>query len=196
MLSQFPAEKEILFAPLTGLEVQSVRRVEGGVILVKLRLSCNLHDRTLEQVIGKMQTIHIDMVQSMRDELRMAGAPDSALKPLEELAKRAKERGHAFFNVPDLFARATTEALEAKAKAFENLAEEANWKGEGPDIAGQIRGAAKLCATHDQHKLAAELLMLAVRKHPVAVSDAEAVDRAIKRFTSKNAAERVSPAAV
>ena len=31
MLSQFPAEKEILFAPLTGVEVASVPRVEGDV---------------------------------------------------------------------------------------------------------------------------------------------------------------------
>ena len=50
LLSQFPAEKEILFAPLTGLEVASVPRVEDGVIVVELRLSCNLHDLTIEQV--------------------------------------------------------------------------------------------------------------------------------------------------
>ena len=49
-LSQFPAEQEILFAPLTGLEVASVPRVEDGVIVVELRLSCNLHDLTIEQV--------------------------------------------------------------------------------------------------------------------------------------------------
>ena len=44
LLSQFPGEKEILFAPLTGLEVASVPRVEGDVIVVELRLSCNLHE--------------------------------------------------------------------------------------------------------------------------------------------------------
>ena len=50
LLSQFPSEKEILFAPLTGLEVASVPRVEDGIIVVELRLSCNLHDLTIEQV--------------------------------------------------------------------------------------------------------------------------------------------------
>ena len=50
MLSQFPGEKEILFSPLTGLEVAGVPRVEDGVIVVELRLSCNLHDLTIEQV--------------------------------------------------------------------------------------------------------------------------------------------------
>ena len=49
-LSQFPMEQEILFAPLTGLEIASVPRVEDGVIVVELRLSCNLHDLTIEQV--------------------------------------------------------------------------------------------------------------------------------------------------
>lgn len=58
LLSQFPGEKEFLFAPLTGLEVASVPRVEGDVVVVELRLSCNLHDQTLEEVIGKMRTSH------------------------------------------------------------------------------------------------------------------------------------------
>ena len=44
LISQFPTEQEILFAPLTGLEVASVPRVEGDVIVVELRLSCNLHE--------------------------------------------------------------------------------------------------------------------------------------------------------
>eukprot|EP00966_Prymnesium_polylepis_P304955 7046140-Prymnesium_polylepis.2 len=49
-LSQFPAEKEILFAPLTGLEVAAVPRDELGVLVIELRLSCNLNDKTLDQV--------------------------------------------------------------------------------------------------------------------------------------------------
>eukprot|EP00966_Prymnesium_polylepis_P276255 6381995-Prymnesium_polylepis.1 len=57
-LSQFPAEREILFAPLTGLEVSAVPRDEEGVLVIELRLSCNLHDLTLEQVVGKMLTSH------------------------------------------------------------------------------------------------------------------------------------------
>ena len=65
LLSQFSGEKEILFAPLTGLEVASVPRVEGDVVVVELRLSCNLHDQTLEEVIGKMRTSHTALVQNM-----------------------------------------------------------------------------------------------------------------------------------
>ena len=51
-LSQYPFEKEILFNPLTGLEVRG-SRVEGPVLIVEVKLSVNLTSLTIEQVIGK-----------------------------------------------------------------------------------------------------------------------------------------------
>ena len=80
LLSQFPSEQEILFAPLTGLEVASVPRVEDGVIVVSLRLSCNLHDLTIEQVIGKMEAGHKALVLSMLGDLKHC-APPKVLAP-------------------------------------------------------------------------------------------------------------------
>jgi hypothetical protein len=53
--SQYPKEEEILFAPLTGLEVVGTPRVENKTIVVELRLNCNMHDRTIEQVIEAAQ---------------------------------------------------------------------------------------------------------------------------------------------
>ena len=47
-LSQYPGEKEILFAPLTGLEVVG-RRVEKRVMVVEVRLNINLNAETIEQ---------------------------------------------------------------------------------------------------------------------------------------------------
>ena len=99
MLSQFPAEKEILFAPLTGLEVASVPRPEGDVLVVELRLSCNLNDLTIEQVIGKMQTGHKTMVQNMIDEFKHCSSADKVLQPLNDVLEKAMLRGFAFFNV-------------------------------------------------------------------------------------------------
>ena len=49
-VSQFPAEEEMLFAPLTGLEVLGTR-LEGSVIVVEARLSCNLVARTIDQIM-------------------------------------------------------------------------------------------------------------------------------------------------
>ena len=44
--SQFPLEKEILFAPLTGMEVVSAPWVEGSTPVLDVRLNCNYVDRT------------------------------------------------------------------------------------------------------------------------------------------------------
>ena len=81
-LSQFPSEAEITFAPLTGLEVVSAPYVEGDTIVVELRLSCNLHDLTLEEVVSKMQRSHVALVEGMLDDLRYAGAPQSVTRTL------------------------------------------------------------------------------------------------------------------
>ncbi len=40
-LSQYPLEREILFAPLTGLEVTG-KKVEGRVLVVSVRLNVNM----------------------------------------------------------------------------------------------------------------------------------------------------------
>ena len=48
-LSMYPGEAEILFGPLTGLEVVD-SRVDDGLVLVQVRLSVNLTSLTLEQV--------------------------------------------------------------------------------------------------------------------------------------------------
>jgi hypothetical protein len=62
--SQFPGEEEILFAPLTGLEVVGTPVVENSAMIVELRANCNLHDLTIEQILDKMRkvgTIYIDI---------------------------------------------------------------------------------------------------------------------------------------
>eukprot|EP00908_Phaeocystis_cordata_P020408 Transcript_3207.p1 GENE.Transcript_3207~~Transcript_3207.p1 ORF type:complete len:581 (-),score=161.38 Transcript_3207:311-2053(-) len=184
LLSQFPGEKEILFAPLTGLEVAAEPRVEGDVIVVELRLSCNLQDMTMEQVIGKMQTGHKAMVQNMIDDFKQCSAPTTALQPLQAVLDEAAMRGHAFFNVPEFFRKATDEVLAAQKAAFEALDDEATWEASGgsaEEVAAQMRGAAKLCARQDMHEAAARLLTMAVLRCPVAAEDAAAVEKAVWR---------------
>ena len=58
-LSQYPHEAEILFAPLTGLEVQSTS-CEETVLVVGVSLSVNLASLTIEQVIAKRRKIVAD----------------------------------------------------------------------------------------------------------------------------------------
>ena len=70
-LSQYPFEKEILFNPLTGLEVRG-SRVEGSVLIVEVKLSVNLTSLTIEQVIGKRKKMLQDMVFGLEAEVRQA----------------------------------------------------------------------------------------------------------------------------
>lgn len=167
-LSQFPAEREILFAPLTGLEVASAARAEEGVLIVELRLSCNLHDLTLEQVVSKMQRSHVALVEGILDDLRYAGAPQGVMRPLIELRARAEARGREHFNVPALFLQATSEALELRTKAMASteLWSEAAWD-DGSALAIRMRGMAALCARNEMPDAAAALLSMAVEREPV-----------------------------
>ena len=70
-LSQYPHEAEILFAPLTGVEVTGTR-VEGGVIVVELAVDINLSARTIEQVVSLRRRLCSDMCDSLLVELGSA----------------------------------------------------------------------------------------------------------------------------
>ena len=59
-LSQFPHEREVLFAPLTACEVRSLR-AEGAVLVAEIGLALNLGAATLEQVIAKRRKLLVDM---------------------------------------------------------------------------------------------------------------------------------------
>lgn len=70
-LSQYPHEREILFGPLTGMEVLATR-VDGPVLVVSVGLSINLASMTLEQVVGKRRKLLRDMADGVVSELRAA----------------------------------------------------------------------------------------------------------------------------
>ena len=183
-LSQFPAENEILFAPLTGLEVVGSPHPDGGVLMVELRLSCNMHDLTLEEVIGKMQRSHTTLVETMVENNVFAGAPEKMLRPLRELHALAAQRGRAYFNVPELFQKATSEALQARTDGYKFLATDEAWRdetGDAAEVAARMRSAAQLCAREEQHDCAARLLMLAVQRQGVHAGVDEHIASVFKR---------------
>ena len=64
-LSQYPHEREILFGPLTGIEVLRTR-VDGSVVVIECSFSINLTALTIEQVLGKRQKIVRDMIEQLR----------------------------------------------------------------------------------------------------------------------------------
>ena len=122
-LSQYPFEKEILFNPLTGLEVRG-SRVEGPVLIVEVKLSVNLTSLTIEQVIGKRKKVLQDMVPGLEAEVRQAlrmeglATPHGTEKLLGEFRKDVEEEelGHSseWYNDDEQFAKALQGMLEAK----------------------------------------------------------------------------------
>jgi hypothetical protein len=122
-LSQYPFEKEILFNPLTGLEV-SGSRVEGPMLIVEVKLSVNLTSLTIEQVIGKRKKVLQDMVPGLEAEvlqaLRMEGlaTPHGTEKLLGEFRKDVEEHElvepSEWYNNDEQLAKALKGMLEAK----------------------------------------------------------------------------------
>jgi Leucine-rich repeat (LRR) protein len=115
--SQFPNEAEILFAPLTGLEVVGTPRVEDSVIIVQLRLNCNLHDLTIEQILSKMYTTHFDLVNIVKSDLSLLGFPKSACGALKQHEEAYRKRDPEWFNAASNYIAATERALELKFEA-------------------------------------------------------------------------------
>ena len=94
-LSQYPHEAEILFAPLTGLEVLSMH-VEGAVLVVVVKPSVNLASLTIEEVIGKRKKLLEDMLVGIEADARMMMASEGRISSdgvdflMESLRKRAR----------------------------------------------------------------------------------------------------------
>jgi hypothetical protein len=90
--SQFPGEAEILFAPLNGLEVVGEPTMYNATIVVSLRLNCNLHELTIEEVTAKMYNSHLGVLHIIEAELQQLRFPPESLKRIEE--HRERMRGH------------------------------------------------------------------------------------------------------
>jgi hypothetical protein len=73
---RYPHEEECLFAPLTGIEVQSTQ-IEGAVLVIEARLSINLNALTIEQVVSRRRKLIIDTSTQLIKDLRFEtqGAP-------------------------------------------------------------------------------------------------------------------------
>uniref|UniRef100_A0A7S2D976 Uncharacterized protein n=1 Tax=Haptolina brevifila TaxID=156173 RepID=A0A7S2D976_9EUKA len=91
-LSQYPHEREILFAPLTGIEVQSTR-IDESIMVVEVRPSINLNALTIEQVIGKRCKLVRDWRDNILSEIRegMAGSGFEEVAPEAFELELAKE---------------------------------------------------------------------------------------------------------
>eukprot|EP00493_Phyllostaurus_siculus_P023847 UN24184 len=68
--SQYPHEREICFAPLTGIEVLRTR-VDASLLVVEARMNINLAAMTMEQVVSKRKKVFGDMCQNLEMETKL-----------------------------------------------------------------------------------------------------------------------------
>jgi hypothetical protein len=172
-LSQYPFEEEIIFPPLSAIEVQAIH-VHGSVLAVEVRLSVNMMILTVSEILSKLQRSHLQLLDLIVSDLRHARAPERALAPLLQLRSRAKLLGPSWFVNPTNYRAETNTALDAWEELFERLENDKSVWGAGSDtheddevIADRMRRVATLAALTGHETAAVKLLQLAVERMPL-----------------------------
>ena len=166
-LSQYPFEQEILFPPLTCLEVVRMR-VLSEALIVEVRPVVNQSAQTIEAALAKLQRSHVQLLDIMLDDFRRVGVPLSALAPLEAVRRIAEQREPSWFNRASSFKAATESAFVAKLEVFNAVREARSWTGPNDasqtarDVAERMCVAAELCAFEGEAEAAADLLCLSI----------------------------------
>ena len=118
-LSQYPHEAEILFPPLTGLEMSDAV-VDVNSLVVTTRVSVNLTALTLEQVVSKRRKMIMDMGDGMNFEIReeLKARPDDAEMAVLLLRKGLEAGPYSYspkwYNDDENFSRAVSMSLGLK----------------------------------------------------------------------------------
>ena len=82
-LSQYPHEREILFGPLTGIEVLGTRN-DSLAVVIECAFSINLSALTLEQVVSKRRKVVMDMDANVLADFTRSLDKDEAWTALGE----------------------------------------------------------------------------------------------------------------
>ena len=120
IMSQYPAEKEILFAPLTGLEVKGTVQ-KGNVLYIQTRLNTNLKLQTIEEMQSKMKSSHLSTVGILIEDLQSRGFSQQSLAPLQAHFEQYQRRDGQWFFSAENYKQATDCALDAKLEVCAQL---------------------------------------------------------------------------
>jgi Leucine-rich repeat (LRR) protein len=149
-LSQYPHEAEVLFAPLAGLEAREMRIEmhpisQAHIIVVTMRVSINLTNPTIEQVVAKRKKIIENMSSGLIMEVRSAlnkkgsNETESYIRMLSGLfSERPLAHEDVWYNEDPQFQEAVNETLRLKREVI-NIATFETKKLEG-DAVAQLLG--------------------------------------------------------
>lgn len=167
-LSQSPSERELIFAPLTALEVVSKPWIEGTTIVIDVRLWSQPTGYTIEQLTGKMKFSHLALIDLMLRELRNINAPKRALLSLSGLRHESAARGAAEFNIANNYQVATERALAALKDVLACLSEQPAWAEPSEDqsnMMARMLSVAMLQCRAGEYDDARELLLQLVERN-------------------------------
>jgi hypothetical protein len=141
-VSQYPTEEEILFQPLTGVEVFDEPRVEqtasGRVIFVPLRLSCNQSNQaTVEEVIGKQKKSHLQSIDDLIREFQAHQVPESCLADMLQNKENKLHTEPLWFNDADNFLESTKALIDLQKGVYSTAVTKPEaWCEEGHEATG------------------------------------------------------------
>lgn len=189
-ISQYPTEEEILFAPLTGIEIVNTR-VQGATLVVEVRLSVNMMNRTIEEVVAKMQTSALGLCELISDDFRFSGVPEKALEGMRILGDSIEAQQPSYFNSSENYKTSVQQVLDSKKaviKSLPNLWDSPADSSEGGRLSSaEGRAAAKqqqhtlaaLAARESEHQVAAQLLHLFLNGYEFTEEDHSAIEEAM-----------------
>ena len=109
-LSQYPGEREVLFGPLTGLEMLKDCAANAQTRRFVVRPTCNQKSVRIEDLVGQRRTMHLMMLKQQRDELKdIKGMPKTLLHLLDMAHTKAVKTGATTYNDDDYY-RTTIDA--------------------------------------------------------------------------------------
>jgi hypothetical protein len=129
-LSQFPKENEVLFPPLTYLEVMGEPRTHGMSIFITLRANLNLRLHTVDQVIHRAKTFLTDTLEFFAKELAHTILPGGInpgnilpgwLQPFDSFVARVQATDGARYNTAAVYRAAVDRALDVKQGTVNRL---------------------------------------------------------------------------
>jgi hypothetical protein len=69
-VSQYPGEQEVLMPPLSNLEVVDEPRMDGDIMVIRLRINVNNKSLTIGQLEARRQQLHVTMMRNLAAEVR------------------------------------------------------------------------------------------------------------------------------
>lgn len=180
--SQSPGEEEVIFAPLTAFDVVDFCHEEAlRATVADLRPRRRFNAKTIDDVIGKTRGTHIEFLDSLIDDLRVAGVPEPSLLPLNSLRFERTDQDHSDrFNLAGHYIDYTRSALDARESVMRGLCEDSTWQGEtmkDKDIAQRMLSIVASQARAGEHDAAIEMTKQALKRASLPAEMTERLER-------------------